>query len=75
MYIDIEKSFNTIHRNISLQRDETIYQIRNLLIVISTPDNQTSILPIFPPPIQTEKAKSPPRHPNPRNELVTREEN
>ena len=29
MYSDIEKLFKIIHRNISLQRVETIYQIRN----------------------------------------------
>ena len=29
MYKDIEKSFSVIHRNISIQRDEKIYQIRN----------------------------------------------
>ena len=29
MYRDIEKSFSMIHRNTSLQRVETIYQIRN----------------------------------------------
>ena len=34
MYRDIEKSFSMIHRNTSLQRVETIYQIRNLLTVI-----------------------------------------
>ena len=29
MYRDIEKSFNVIQRNTSLQRVKTIYQIRN----------------------------------------------
>ena len=34
MYRDIEKSFIGIHKNTSLQRADTIYQIRNWLIVI-----------------------------------------
>ena len=34
MYRDIEKSFNRIPKNTSLQRVETFYQIRNVLIVI-----------------------------------------
>ena len=34
IYRDIKKSFSMTHRNTSLQRVETIYQIRNRLMVI-----------------------------------------